>query len=337
MFNLAFFGLRASPSTRRPIPRFLYLVPRASRGARPAHVRGTGAQGLHPADGRGGDGQDDAPAHPAQAPGRQDGGRHSSSTTTLPFEGFSSTCSRTSASPSRGESQVQRLFALNNFLTERGAPAQHRAHPRRGAKSDPRRSSRSAFSRTSRPRRRSCSRSSLSVSRSSWPSSICPSSGSSSSASPSAATSSPLTPRRRATTSAPGSGSPGRATSGSSPRRRVARSPAHRGHPAPRQHRSATTACSSAMRTRSGGSTARSSRRPSLFRAGRAAAAEAAAFAPRPGAGAVPLGPARAGALLLGGAAALTTAHRDELGRVLALSTATLSGLAHAASSFLTR
>lgn len=44
-----------------------------------------------------------------------------------------------------------------------------------------------------------------------------------------------------------------------------------------------------------------------------------------------------AGALLLIGAAALTTAHRDELGRVLALSTATLSGLAHAASSFLTR
>lgn len=44
-----------------------------------------------------------------------------------------------------------------------------------------------------------------------------------------------------------------------------------------------------------------------------------------------------AGAVLLVGAAALTTAHRDDLGRVLALSTATLSGLAHAASSFLTR
>ena len=42
-----------------------------------------------------------------------------------------------------------------------------------------------------------------------------------------------------------------------------------------------------------------------------------------------------AGAVLLGGAAALTTAHRDELRRVVDLSTATLSGLAHAASSFL--
>jgi general secretion pathway protein A len=44
---------------------------------------------------------------------------------------------------------------------------------------------------------------------------------------------------------------------------------------------------------------------------------------------------AAAGAVLLGGAAALMTAHRDELRHLFDLSTATLSGLAHAASSFL--
>jgi general secretion pathway protein A len=42
-----------------------------------------------------------------------------------------------------------------------------------------------------------------------------------------------------------------------------------------------------------------------------------------------------AGAVLIGGAAALTIAHRDALRQVFDLSTATLSGLAHAASSFL--
>jgi hypothetical protein len=42
-----------------------------------------------------------------------------------------------------------------------------------------------------------------------------------------------------------------------------------------------------------------------------------------------------AGAMLLGGAAALTIAHRDALRPVLDLSAVTLSGLAHAASSFL--
>ncbi|MDO8480139.1 MAG: AAA family ATPase [Candidatus Rokubacteria bacterium] len=44
---------------------------------------------------------------------------------------------------------------------------------------------------------------------------------------------------------------------------------------------------------------------------------------------------AAAGAVLIGGAAALTIAHRDALRQVFDLSTATLSGLAHAASSFL--
>lgn len=44
---------------------------------------------------------------------------------------------------------------------------------------------------------------------------------------------------------------------------------------------------------------------------------------------------AAAGAVLLGGAAALTIAHRDALRQVFDLSTATLSGLAQAASSFL--
>jgi general secretion pathway protein A len=44
-----------------------------------------------------------------------------------------------------------------------------------------------------------------------------------------------------------------------------------------------------------------------------------------------------AGAVLLGGAAALITAHRDGLRQVFDLSTATLSGLADAASSFLGR
>ena len=42
-----------------------------------------------------------------------------------------------------------------------------------------------------------------------------------------------------------------------------------------------------------------------------------------------------AGAVLLGGVAALTIAHRDTLRQVFDLSTTTLSGLAHAASSFL--
>ena len=41
-----------------------------------------------------------------------------------------------------------------------------------------------------------------------------------------------------------------------------------------------------------------------------------------------------AGGMLLGGAAVLTIAHRDALGQLVNLSTATLSGLAHAASSF---
>jgi len=42
-----------------------------------------------------------------------------------------------------------------------------------------------------------------------------------------------------------------------------------------------------------------------------------------------------AGAMVLGGAAALTIAHRSELRQILDLSTATISGLAHAASSFI--
>ena len=42
-----------------------------------------------------------------------------------------------------------------------------------------------------------------------------------------------------------------------------------------------------------------------------------------------------AGAMVLGGAAALTIAHRSELRQILDLSTATVSGLAHAASSFI--
>jgi hypothetical protein len=42
-----------------------------------------------------------------------------------------------------------------------------------------------------------------------------------------------------------------------------------------------------------------------------------------------------AGAVLLGSAAALMVAHRDELRRILDLSAATLSGLAHAVSSFI--
>lgn len=44
-----------------------------------------------------------------------------------------------------------------------------------------------------------------------------------------------------------------------------------------------------------------------------------------------------AGAVLIGGAVALTIAHRDALRQVFDLSTATLSGLAHSASSFLTQ
>jgi len=39
--------------------------------------------------------------------------------------------------------------------------------------------------------------------------------------------------------------------------------------------------------------------------------------------------------MVLGGAAALTIAHRSELRQILDLSTATISGLAHAASSFI--
>jgi hypothetical protein len=42
-----------------------------------------------------------------------------------------------------------------------------------------------------------------------------------------------------------------------------------------------------------------------------------------------------AGVVLIGGAAALGIAHRDTLRQVFDLSTATLSGLAHAASGFL--
>src|SRR4030095_13336280 len=46
-------------------------------------------------------------------------------------------------------------------------------------------------------------------------------------------------------------------------------------------------------------------------------------------------GGSAAGAVLLGSAAALMVAHREELRRILDLSAATLSGLAHAVSSFI--
>ena len=166
-----------------------------------------------------------------------------------------------------GESHVQRLIALNNFLIERRRAGQNTvlvldesAEPEsRGPRADP------APLELRDRRRRSCCRFFSSASQSCWTSWIVPSCASSSSASVCAAASCPWPPRRRGSTSAPGFASRERATSGSSPMRRSPASPSTPAGSLASSIRSATTACSSATPTRSGGSIAGSSTRPSEY------------------------------------------------------------------------
>src|SRR5438445_13657946 len=86
--------------------------------------------------------------------------------------------------PKAGESRAQRLIALNHFLIKREREGQTTVVIIDEAQNlTSRRSNRSDFSQTSRPRRASRCRSCWSGSRSSRPGSICPNCGSSSSAS----------------------------------------------------------------------------------------------------------------------------------------------------------
>jgi len=103
---------------------------------------------------------------------------------TLPFDGILEYALQDLGVPKAGESQAQRLIALNNFLVERERAGQNTVLILDEAQNlDPRRWNRCGCSRTSRLRRASCYRSCWWASRSSKPGSGSPSYSSSGSGS----------------------------------------------------------------------------------------------------------------------------------------------------------
>ena len=339
--NLAFFGLQQKPFNPTPDPRFLYPSPGHREGPRPAPVRRPGAQGLHPADRRDRHRQDHAPAHASRAAWTDNCASAFVFDTTLPFEGILEYMLEDLGVAKAGETHVQRLIALNNFLIERRRAGQNTVLVLDEAQNLESRasSSRSGSSRTSRPTGEAACRFFSSDSQSFWTSWIgpelrqlkqrissalphsAPGRGADAGLHPHA------TPHRR-----------GEQTSGSSPMRRLPASPSTPAGSRVSSIRSATTACSSATPTRSGTSIAGSSTRPSEYlehgeQRPRTRRRRLSYLAPEAGSAGA-RGPQVSRCWVA--RAALTITHCEcSCGRSLDLSTATLSGLAHAASGFL--
>ncbi len=124
-FNLAFFGLQQKPFNPTPDPRFLYLSP-GHREALAQLLYGVQEhKGFMLLTGEVGTGKTTLLRSPASRGWMPTPPRPSSSTRLSPSKGCWSTCSRTSASPSPGSPDAQRLIALHNFLIERQRAGQN--------------------------------------------------------------------------------------------------------------------------------------------------------------------------------------------------------------------